>query len=432
MFLNEKLETMPRKDIGQIQIERLQATLNRVAKVVPFYRSFFKDNNFSTSDFQKLEDIRKLPLISRSDLVSHYPYGMFAVPLKEIVRLYPTSFPFEPPLVVGYTQSDIIKLSKLTSRVLFAAGITKEDVVLISFTGNIFNGSFVVFQGAEMLGASVIPCTDTGPEDIIKILSSYRVTKLITTPYIAIMLSNAVEEKNVNPGEMFLQSIILGGEILAPYHRKHIESTLMAKVYEIYGLNEIFSPGVGGECGEKNGLHINEDHFIAEIINPRTLAPAEKGQKGELVLTSLNREGFPLIRYRTGNLTAVIDGTCGCGRSFIKIQNITGHTDGRIIVDGIPVYPRHIEKIFSSFENDMKNYRILITRESNRDRLEVEVGVTEEIFGDEMRKLDTVVKKIKNDIFETLKVNSSVRLVEPKSIPSPWALETNIIDKRQF
>ncbi|MCK5707260.1 MAG: AMP-binding protein [Candidatus Aureabacteria bacterium] len=430
MFLNEKLETMDRKEIEQIQIERLQATLNRIIKVIPFYKDYFQKKNISTEDFTNIEDIQKLPLITREDLVRHHPYGMFSVPLREIVRIYPTSVPFRLPVVVGYTQSDIIKLSKLTARVLCSVGVKKDDVVLINFNGNIINGAFVVMYGAELLGSSVIPCFDSNPEEIIDILRSYRVTKLITTPFNALALSDVIEQRKISPQDLSLESIIVGGEILPHYHQKRIEETFMIKVSEIYGMEEIIGPGVGGECEKKCGIHINDDHFIAEIIDPKTGKSLLEGKTGELVLTTINREGFPLLRYRTGNITSLIIEKCSCGRNFSRIQKILNHTDERLIINGISFLPKHIEKILSSYEHTTKNYRIIIERANNRDRMEIEVGVTSELFVDQIRKMEDTKLNIKQDITDNLRVNASIRLVEPKTIPYPWKKETNIIDKR--
>ncbi|ADH84813.1 phenylacetate--CoA ligase family protein [Desulfurivibrio alkaliphilus] len=432
MYWNEAKECMKRDELEQLQLERLQATLFRVATHVPFYRQKFKELKIDPDGFRSLDELRSLPFTVKQDLRDNYPYGLFAVPLRDVVRVHSSSGTTGQATVVGYTGNDIKTWSSLTARVLTAAGVGKDDVVQIAFGYGLFTGGFGLHYGAELVGASVIPISSGNTRRQLRIMQDFRTTALICTPSYALLLADTIEELGLPLNAFSLKYGMFGAEPWSEAMRREIESKLNIIATDNYGLSEIMGPGVAGECQERSGLHINEDHFLVEIINPDTLEPVAPGEIGELVITTLTKEAFPLIRYRTRDLTRLIEEPCPCGRTLRRMERITGRTDDMLIVKGVNVYPSQIENVLFEVEGTKPHYQIVVEREGRVDKITVLVEVTEAIFFDEMRKQREVIDTIKNRLASELGIGVNVRLVEEKSLERSEGKAQRIIDKRQL
>jgi len=432
MIYNKKYETMPREDIEQLQIERLQSTLNRVYRNVAFYRNSFDSNKINMEKIRSVRDLKNLPFTTKDDLRKSYPYDMFAVPLRDIVRIHSSSGTTGKPLVFGYTRNDIKNWTELTTRLLYSIGINENDFVQIAYDYSLFTGGFGFHYGAEKIGASVIPSSSgSNAEKQIQIMKDYKTTSLLSTPGYAIKLSKHMKDMGIHPDELHLRSGLFGAEPWSEELRGMIEDGLHIQAYDNYGLSEIIGPGVSGECTEKDGLHINEDHFIVEVIDPKTLEPVFPGEQGELVFTTITKEGFPVIRYRTGDLASVNEGKCACGRTFSRMSRVAGRTDDMFVIGGIKVFPVHIENILLKAEGVEPHYRIIIKREGGIDTIELQVEVSEEIFNDEIKKLMEVKGKISTLVEEELGISVRVTFVEPATLAAGKSEKINrIIDNR--
>ncbi|MCK5405325.1 MAG: phenylacetate--CoA ligase, partial [Desulfobulbaceae bacterium] len=345
MYWEEEKECMPREDLEQLQLERLQSTLYRVATHVPFYRKKFKEMEVDPDGFRSLLELRSLPFTTKDDLRENYPYGLFAVPLRDVVRVHASSGTTGAATVVGYTKNDIKNWSSLTARVLTAAGVTKDDVVQIAFGYGLFTGGFGLHYGAEKVGASVIPISSGNTKRQIRIMQDFMTTALVCTPSYALLLADTMIEMGININALPLKYGLFGGEPWSEGMRAEIQNKLHILATDNYGLSEVMGPGVAGECRECTGLHINEDHFLVEIIDPETLEPVAPGKTGEIVITTLTKEAFPVIRYRTRDLTRLITEPCACGRTLHRMERLTGRTDDMLIIKGVNVYPTQIESV---------------------------------------------------------------------------------------
>jgi len=412
-FWNEKIECMDRPEIEQIQLENLQATLNRVYKNVRHYRKVFREIDFMPEDLQHISDIKKLPFISRRDLSLNYPYDMFAVPLREVVRLHMASINFDDPIVVGFTRSDITSWGELIARNLAAVGVTKDDVVQIALTFGITTGPFGVQVGAEQIGASVIPMSARKFEDQVKIMRDFRTTTLVSTPTVAIGLSQMMEEMDVDPNKLALKHAILGSEPWSESSRAHIESKMLITATDTYGLTELFGPGVAWECPAKNGLHIAEDHFLPEIIDPVTLETLPPGSLGELVLTSISKQAFPLIRFRTGDLTRIDYAPCTCGRTHCRISRIFQKCDDVVVIKGISITPEQISRVLSKITGGQPVFQLMIEQVDKLDQLIVLLEISDFTFFDEMKKQNILIERLHREISEFLGWDVTVKLLEP-------------------
>jgi len=351
MIYQQSCETMPRDELEQLQIERLQMTLNRVYRNVAFYRKGFDAAGVDIGKIRSVGDLKELPFTTKEDLHASYPYDMFAVPLKDIVRIHSSSGTTGRPIVVGYTKNDIQHWSALTARVLTAAGITEHDFVQIAFEYSLFTGGLGFHYGAERIGASVIPSSASGNiQKQLYIMKDYKTSALLSTPSFAITIASNLREMGIHPESLNLRVGIFGAEPWSDAIRARIEDELRLDAYDSYGLSEIMGPGVSGECAHKCGLHVNEDHFIVEVIDPATGAPLGYGAEGELVFTTITKEGVPLIRYRTGDLGTLTGGTCECGRTFARMSRVSRRIDDMIIVRGVKIVPRQIEEILLRVE----------------------------------------------------------------------------------
>jgi phenylacetate-CoA ligase len=423
---------MPREELEQLQLERLQATLNRVYKNVTCYRKRFKEQDIVPEDLQSLKDLSKLPFTTKEDLRENYPYGMFAVPLREVVRIHSSSGTTGKPTVVGYTRNDLKTWSNLVARFMTAVGVTHDDVVQIAFGYGMFTGAFGLHYGAETIGASVIPMGAGNTEKQIMIMQDYKTTVLVGTPSYAITIADKMEKMGVDPKALSLKVGLFGGEPWSEAMRREIEGRLFLSATDNYGLSEIIGPGVAGECLHKNGMHIFEDTFLPEIIDPDTCTVLPQGSVGELVLTTLNKEALPLIRYRTRDITSLDYSPCQCGRTMVRMKKTMGRSDDMLIIRGINVFPSQIEEVLVSIENCEPHYQLVVSREGSMDILEICIEVTENIFFDEMKMQRAFLEKVEKRIESALGVGVTVKLVEPNSIPRHEGKAVRVIDKRKI
>ena len=427
-FWDKKIECMSRDEIKQIQLEKLQATLNRVYKNVRHYRKIFREVDFMPEDLSKFSDFKRLPFITRRDLSENYPYDMFAVPLREVVRLHTASINFEDPIVIGFTQNDIQNWAELMARNFTAVGISKDDVVQIALSFGITTGPFGIQVGAEKIGASVIPMSAGKFSAQIKIMRDFRTTVLVSTPTLALSLVREMEEMNIDPRDLSLKYGIFGSEPWSESTRDEIETKMHITASDTYGMTELFGPGVAWECPEKNGLHIAEDHFIPEIIDPLTLESLPEGSEGELVLTSISKEAFPLIRFRTGDLCRIDYAPCACGRTHCRISRIYKRCDDIIVVRGMTITPEQIGRVLSRVSGGQPVFQIGVDRIDGQDQMTVMIEISDLNFFDEMKKQRQFVEHLHRELSELIGWEVVVRLVEPGTF-NP---EEKVKDKRQF
>ena len=425
-------ECMAREDLEQLQLERLQSTLYRVGTNVPFYKKKFEQIKFNYDDIRSLDDLRRLPFTEKQDLRANYPYGLFAVPLRDVVRVHSSSGTSGQATVVGYTRNDIKTWSGLVARIITAAGVTKNDVIQIAFGYGLFTGGFGLHYGAELLGASVIPISAGNTKRQIQIMQDFKTTALVCTPSYALVLADAMMDMGINPNGLSLRYGLFGGEPWSEAMRQEIHQKLGIIATDNYGLSEVMGPGVAGECQQCNGLHVNEDHFLLEILDPKTFEPVPEGEIGELVITTLTKEAFPMIRYRTRDLTRFIPGTCACGRTLKRMERVMGRSDDMLIIKGVNVFPMQIEKVLFEVEGTEPHYQIVVERENHADKITVMVEVMESIFFDEMKKQRQVIDTIKSRLASEVGVNVDVKLVEEKSLERSEGKAKRVIDRRKL
>jgi phenylacetate-CoA ligase len=423
---------MPRDELEQLQIERLQSTLNRVYRSVAFYRTAFDTHRVNLEKIKTLAALRELPFTTREDLQKSYPYDMFAVPLHDIVRIHSTLGTMGKPIVVGYTRNDLRNWTECTARLLSAAGITPHDVVQIAAPYDLFATGFGFHQGAEQIGASVIPAsTSTRVDRQVVIMRDFKTTALICTPGYAVQIIAGMDELSVHPERLNLRLGLFGGERWSDTLRAQMEQRLHIVAMDHYGLTEIMGSGIAGECSARDGLHINEDHFIAEIINPKTLSTAGFGEEGELVLTTITKEGFPLIRYRTGDLTRLLPDSCPCGRTLLRMARVSGRTDDLIQIHGVGFFPSQIEQILSEIEGASPYYQIVLDQQNGIDRIEIRVEISDAIPSlDELKTLETLRGRMTRGIKTTLGLEARIVFVEPNSLRQLGTGAGRIDDRR--
>ncbi len=425
-------ECMPRPELAQLQLERLQATLNRAYKNVTCYRNKFNEAGVSPEDIRSLDDLWRLPFTTKEDLRLNYPYGMFAVPLREVVRIHSSSGTTGKPTVVGYTRNDLKIWSGLVARFMTAAGVNHDDVVQIAFGYGMFTGAFGLHYGAETIGASVIPMGGGNTDKQIMIMQDYRSSVLVCTPSYAITIAERLEQLGIEPKSLSLKVGLFGGEPWSEAMRREIETRLCISATDNYGLSEIIGPGVAGECEHKCGMHIFEDSFIPEIIDPETCEPLPPGSSGELVLTTLTKDAFPMIRYRTRDITTLDYEPCACGRTMVRMQRTTGRSDEMLIIRGVNVFPSQIEGVLMAIEGCQPHYQLVVDRKGALDVLEVHIEVTENIFFDEMKRQKAFLEMVEKRIISVIGVGAVVRLVEANSIPRYEGKAARVIDRRKL
>lgn len=432
MYWEPEKESMDREELEQLQLERLESTVSRVYMNVPFYRKKFDEAGIDPDNIKSLEDIRRLPFTTKNDLRESYPYGLFAVPLREVVRIHASSGTTGMATVVGYTKNDLKTWSNLVARVLTAGGITKDDVIQIAFGYGLFTGGFGLHYGAERVGASVIPISSGNTGRQIKIMQDFKTTALVCTPSYALLIAETLKEMGIDTNSLSLKYGLFGAEPWSEAMRKEIQDKLRIVATDNYGLSEVMGPGVAGECLERNGLHINEDHFLVEIIDPKTLEPVPVGGTGELVITTLTKEAFPVIRFRTRDLTRLMPEPCPCGRKFLRMHRIMGRTDDMLIIKGVNVFPQQIETVLFDIEGTEPHYQIIIDRKGAMDDVAVHVEVDESIFFDEMKKQAGLVDLIKKRLASELGISVNVKLVEKKTIERTEGKAKRVIDLRKL
>jgi len=435
MIYNEEFETLPRDVLESLQLKRLQQILQRVYHTVGFYRKSFDEAGIKPEDIKTLSDIRRLPFTTKQHLQDNYPFGLFAAPMSSIVRLHASSGTTDRAIVVGYTKRDVDTWSELMARCFVAAGLTKNDIIHNAYTYGLFTGGLGAHYGAERLSASVIPMSGGNTKRQIMILQDFGPTALCCTPSYALHLADRGNAMGVDMRALKLRVGIFGAEPWSEQTRDEIESKLNLTALNIFGLSEIMGPGVSMECMEgRNGMHVFEDHFIVEVIDPQTQEILPYGQEGELVFTTITKEAFPLIRYRTRDISRLMVEPCLCGRSHIRMDRITGRSDDMLIIRGVNVFPSHIEAILKDIPELEPHYELVVDRAGAMDTLEIKVEVSEEVFAnsDEVRYLQNMERRFAKDIKDYLGVNAKVKLVEPKSLRHFEGSADRIKDKRKI
>ena len=427
-YWQPEAELLDREELEQLQLERLESTLTRVYRSVPFYRKQFDDAGFDPEELRSIADLRRLPFTEKGDLRKAYPYGLFAVPLREVVRLHASGGTGAASIVLGYTRNDIKTWSNLVARTLVAGGVTKDDLVQITFGYGLFTGAFGVHYGAERLGASVIP-TGSGNTKR-KIMQDYRTTALVSTPSYALHLAERMAELGVSPGELSLRRALVGGEPWSESMRRRIEEQLHVTATDNYGLSDVMGPGIASECLARDGLHVNEDHFLVEVIDPVTLQPVPPGTPGELVLTTLTKEAFPLIRYRTRDLTTLQVAPCPCDRTSVRFRRIEARSDDMLVVKGVNVFPSQVEAVLREVEGREPRFQIVLERKHELDQATVLVEVSQSVFFDEVRRQSEFRESLRRRLASELAISFEVKLVEKKTLEGP-AGQARVVDLRK-
>ncbi|GFE58572.1 phenylacetate--CoA ligase family protein [Geobacter sp. AOG1] len=433
MMFNEEFETLPRPALEALQLKRLQSMLARVYANVPFYRTALDRAGIRPDDVRSLHDLQRLPFTTKQNMRDSYPYGLFAAPLEEIVRIHASSGTTGKPTVVGYTQKDIETWTELMARTFVTAGAHKGDIIHNAYGYGLFTGGLGAHYGAERLGASVIPISGGNTKRQIMIMQDFGSTVLTCTPSYALFLAEEAKSEGVDFRNLKLRIGIFGAEPWSEAMRAEIEEKLNLTALDIYGLSEIMGPGVAQECYvAKSGLHIWEDHFIPEIIDPETCEVVPEGVKGELVITTITKQGIPLVRYRTRDITSITYEPCACGRTHARLARLSGRSDDMIIIRGVNVFPSQIESILVGIEGVEPHYLLIVDRQDNLDTLEVHVEVDERLFSDEIKVLQALSRSIEKEIKDMLGVTSRVKLVEPKTIQRSEGKATRVIDNRKL
>ncbi len=432
MIWNEKIECATREEMSAIQSERLIKTVERVYHNVPSYRAKMQEKGLVPGDIKSVKDLSKLPFTEKTDLRDNYPFGMFTVPMSEIVRVHASSGTTGKPTVVGYTRNDLNMWSEVVTRTLCMAGVGQDDIVQIAYGYGLFTGGLGMHYGTENLGATVIPISGGNTQKQLQLMQDFGSSVIACTPSYALFLAEVMKDNNIDPESLKLRVGIFGAEPWSENMRKEIEAKLKIKAIDIYGLSEVVGPGVSCECEEQAGMHINEDHFIPEIIHPETLEPMPPGEIGELVFTTVTKEGIPIIRYRTHDLTRLIYDKCKCGRTLVRMEKCMGRSDDMLIIRGVNVFPSQIESVLLEMSETEPHYLLIVEREGTLDVLKVMIEVQEQFFSDEIHKLEELKNKIKQNIQNTLGISVAVKLVEPKTIERTAGKSKRVIDNRKI
>ena len=421
---------MSRSKLEELQLERLKRTVNRVYNRVPHYRAIFEKLSIRPEDIKSLDDIRRLPFTTKEDLRSNYPFGLFAVPQKEIVRVHASSGTTGRPVVVGYTNNDLTTWTDLTARMVTLAGVNSEDVAQIAFNYGLFTGGFGLHYGLERAGAMVVPVSGGNTERQIMLMQDFGTTVLISTPSYSLYIAEVLQKMGVDPSTLKLRVGLFGGEPWTEEMRKEIESRLNIAAMDNYGLSEVMGPGVAGECLYKCGHHIAEDHFIVETIDPETGEVLEPGQEGELVFTSLTKEAFPVIRFRTKDISCLNQEPCQCGRTTARMRKVVGRTDDMLIIRGVNVFPSQIESVLMNIEGISPHYIINVHRRNHLDELEVVVELTREDILEPYSKLEEFRNVIRQKLHSVLSINVQLKIVQPGTLERSAGKAKRVFDYR--
>lgn len=431
MIFDVEMETLPREDLEALQFRRLKSLCDRVYANVSFYKRSFDEKGIKPVDIQSLSDLKYLPFTEKQDLRNHYPFGLFAVPKDNVVRIHASSGTTGKATVVGYTQRDVNNWATLMARSFVAAGAGRRDIIHNAYGYGLFTGGLGAHYGAERLGATIVPISGGGTKRQVVLMRDFGATIICSTPSYSLFLYETALESGIDIKDLPLRVGIFGAEPWTEEMRRDIEAKMGIKAIDIYGLSEIMGPGVGIECIEAQaGAHLMEDHFLCEIIDPETGEQLPQGSVGELVITTLTKEAQPLIRYRTRDITRLDYTPCKCGRTFARMNRIMGRSDDMLIIRGVNVFPSQIESILLETEGLTPHYQLVITRDGNLDNLEVQVEVDEKIFSDEIKNLQRLEGKIQRNIKEFLGVTASVKLKEPRGIQRSEGKAKRILDMR--
>lgn len=428
---NEAKECMSRDQMTELQSARLKKVVSNVYHNVKFYRKKMQEMGIEPGDIKGIEDLNKLPFTTKADLRDNYPFGLFAVPKTEIVRIHASSGTTGKPTVVGYTRKDIETWCECVARCLAMAGLGKDDIIQVAYGYGLFTGGLGAHYGVEHLGATVVPMSTGNTRKLINMMVDFEVTGLMCTPSYLMHIAEVIEEMGMKD-KIKLKSTINGAEPWTEAMRIQIEERLNVKAFDIYGLSELMGPGVANDCEFHKGMHIFEDYFLPEIIDPNTKESLADDVTGELVLTNLNKEGMPLLRYRTRDLTSITHAVCDCGRTTARLSRFKGRSDDMLIIRGVNVFPSQIETALLSLDETTPNYQIIVDREGSLDNLTVKVEVDEKFFSDEIRELEKLEKKISYAIQQMIGLATKVKLVEPRSIERSTGKATRVIDNRKF
>jgi phenylacetate-CoA ligase len=432
-YWEEEIETLPRVGLESIQFRRLRHLVARVYKTVEPYRLKMDEAGVKPEDINSLADLSKLPFTVKDDLRDNYPFGLFTVPLEEVVRVHASSGTTGKSTVVGYTAKDIKTWSNVMARALCCAGASKGDMIHNAYGYGLFTGGLGAHYGIECLGATVIPVSGGNSKRQITIMKDFGSTVLLSTPSYALNLAEAMDSMDIDPKSLSLRVGIFGAEPWSESMRTEVERKLNLKATDIYGLSEVMGPGVAQECLHTDrGMHIFEDHFLPEIIDPDTGEVLPPGEKGELVFTTLTKEAFPLIRFRTKDISRLFYEPCGCGRTLVRMEKVTGRTDDMLIIRGVNVFPSQVEHVLVGIDGVEPHYQIVVDRDGNLDTMQVQVEVSEGVFSDEIRVLENLTKHIQKEIKDLLGVTCGVKLVEPKTIQRSEGKAQRVIDRRKI
>ncbi|MEW6171945.1 MAG: phenylacetate--CoA ligase [Bacillota bacterium] len=423
---------MPREKLRELQLQRLKETVSRAYEKVPHYRQKFKEAGLEPGDVKTLDDLTRLPFMVKNDLRDNYPFGLFAVPLQDIVRVHASSGTTGKPIVVGYTRNDITTWSEVIARTIGMVNATRGDVVQVAYGYGLFTGGLGLHYGAEYMGATVVPISGGNTKRQIMLMQDFGTTVLCCTPSYALYIAEVFQESGIPRESLKLRAGLFGAEPWSDNMRREIEDKLQIDAVDIYGMSELIGPGVASECLAKDGLHICEDHFIPEIIDPETGKSLPPGRYGELVFTSITKEGFPVIRYRTRDISMLMDEPCSCGRTHVRMARITGRSDDMLIIRGVNVFPTQIESVLLSISQTEPHYLLVVDREKALDTLEVWIEVSEELFRDEVKGLEDLERRIHNEIESVLGISVKIKLVEPKTIPRSEGKAKRVVDKRDL
>ena len=432
MIWNEHHECMDRQRLTELQGERLRDMVERIYFNVPFYRTKLQEMGIEPGDIRSIEDLKKLPFTTKQDLRDNYPFGLFAVPQHDVVRLHASSGTTGKSTVVGYTHNDILMWSEVVARSLTMAGVTRDDIIQVAYGYGLFTGGLGLHYGAEKVGASVIPISGGNTKKQLQLLEDFGSTAIACTPSYAAYLGEAIAEEKLDRSKIKLKAGIFGAEPWTEEMRAQIQQLLGLKAYDIYGLSEVIGPGVSMECGFQHGMHVFEDHFIPEIIDPETCEVLPYGTLGELVFTTVTKEAMPLLRYRTRDLTRLHVETCDCGRTLVRMEKCVGRSDDMLIIRGVNVFPSQVESVLLEMSETKPHYLLVVDRENNLDTLEIQVEVEEQFFSDEVKELEGLRKRISGNLTSLLGLHASVRLVEPGTIERSQGKAQRVVDKRKL
>ncbi len=423
---------MVRDELRKVQNDRLLETVERAYFNVPYYRTKMQEAGLGPESIHSVDDLHRLPFTTKQDLRDNYPFGLFAVPMSEIVRIHASSGTTGKPTVVGYTRHDIATWSEVMARTLTSAGADRNDIIQVAYGYGLFTGGLGIHYGGEKIGASVVPVSGGNTKRQIQLMADFGSTFLACTPSYALYLAETIKENMTDWSSIKLRTGVFGAEPWTENMRREVEEKLRVKAIDIYGLSEVIGPGVASECQYQTGLHINEDHFLPEIIDPETLEPLPEGSVGELVFTTITKEGLPLIRYRTRDLTRLSYSRCSCGRTMVRMDKCLGRSDDMLIIRGVNLFPSQVESVLLGIKETGPHYLLIVDRVNNLDTLELKVEVDEEFFLDKISQLEAIRKKIQDNLESTLSLGIKVTLVEPKMLERSEGKARRVIDKRKF